>query len=927
MDCSAVSTNLILKTKLHIPPSRSDAASRARLTAQLNAGWRTGFRLLLVSAPAGYGKTTLLSAWAREQPAAWLSLDEGDNDPARFTAHLIAALQTREPSVGQDVLDALRALQPPPLESLYVALVNQLDAVASPLALVLDDYHLITSLPIHQAMTFLLDHLPGQMRVVIATRSDPLLPLARLRGRGHLLELRQDDLRLTPDEAAQFFQETMGLTLSTDDVATLTARTEGWAAGLQMAALSLRGRADASAFIQEFGGGHRYILEYLLEEVLTRQPEAIQTFLMKTSVLDRLSGPLCDAVLGEDAPGQGNAQAILDEFERANLFIIPLDDGRRWYRYHRLFADLLRQRLRQVADAETIAALYLRASAWYEREGLIAEAVTCALAAPDYEYAAALVERHVLPFFYRSETVLVYTWLKALPEAVLRDRPLLCAVYASCLAIVTPSADTYQQAETWLNTAEKALATAPPANIDEASGFVLKFRAYLARFRGAPPAEVIALSRQALERLPEGNTWFHSALYYNLGATYWDLGDEAAAIQAWKMCRTVGEACGDLFNALAAVHALAIVAFLYGQLREAAAICRDALESIVVPAERHGRSLPISGVLHVTLGIIHLFRNELPEAEAALTRGLALLVLTASTYTRLEGHFALARLKQAQGDEAGAMEVLRQAEHLYALRGSSDDRLPFYQGPSHVAAYRARLWVQQAHYNPQRLDDAIRWARERNLKLDSERYNAAQFVLARLIVAQHQRRDERPLFSLTELSDFLTRQLGAAQRYNAIGWQVEVFILQALIHHLRGDASQALVALQQALSLAEPEGYARTFLDEGPPMADLLRLGTQRQVWRSPRLEAYANRLLRAFPDFGNKPSVPSPSPDLIEPLSERELEVLRLIEDGFSNRQIAEALIVTVGTVKSHLHNIYGKLGVERRTEAIARARDLHLL
>ena len=927
MDCSAVNTNLILKTKLHIPPSRPEAASRARLLAQLNAGWQTGYRLILVSAPAGYGKTTLLSAWAREQPAAWLSLDEDDNDPARFTAHLIAALQTREPAVGQDALDALRALQPPPLESLYTALVNQLDAVAHPLALVLDDYHLITALPIHQALTFLLDHLPAQVRVVIATRSDPLLPLARLRGRGHLLELRQDDLRLTLDESAQFLEETMGLALSTEDVAALTGLTEGWVAGLQMAALSLRGRTDASAFIREFGGGHRYILEYLLEEVLNRQPEVIQTFLMKTSVLDRLSGPLCDAVLGEDAPGHGNAQAILDEFERANLFIIPLDDERRWYRYHRLFADLLRQRLRQVAGAETIASLYLHAIAWYEQEGLIAEAVTCALAAPDPGYATALVERHVLPFFYRSETVLVSNWLKALPEALLHDRPLLCAVYAGCLVLVTPSPGAFEQAEVWLNAAETALAAAPPANADEVTGFILKFRAYLARFRGAPPAEVVALTQQALERLPEGNSWFRSALYFNLGVAYWDLDDLAAAYQAWETARAVGEACGDLFNALSAIHALVIGAYLDGRLRDAVTMCQDALHSVVAPAERQGWSLPIAGLLHVSLGIIHLVRNELAAAEQTLTHGLALLALTSSTFTRLEGHFALARLKQAHGDEAGAMETLRQAERLYAMSGSSDDRLPFYQGTAYVAAYKARLWLQQAHYNPQRLNDAARWAQECNLKLDTEHYSLGRFVLARLIVAQHRQRAEKPLFDLPTLFDFLTRQLCTAQINNTIGWQVEIFIIRSLAYQVQGNLSQALTALQQVLDLAEPEGYVRVFLDEGPPMADLLRLGTQRNVWRSPRLATYANRLLNAFPDFTGRSPTLSASSGLIEPLSERELEVLRLIGEGFSNRQIAEALIVTVGTVKSHVHNIYGKLAVERRTEAIARARDLHLL
>ncbi|MBN2393668.1 MAG: hypothetical protein JXR84_23245, partial [Anaerolineae bacterium] len=508
-----------------------------------------------------------------------------------------------------------------------------------------------------------------------------------------------------------------------------------------------------------------------------------------------------------------------------------------------------------------------------------------------------------------------------------RDRPLLCAVHAGCLVLVAPSPTAFDQAEVWLNAAETSLVNAPSANTSEVTGFILKFRAYLARFRGAPPVEVIALSQQALERLPEGNSWFRSALYFNLGVAYWNLDDAAAAVQAWETARAVGEACGDLFNALSAIHALAICTYLAGRLRDAVAICRDALRSVVAPAERQGRSLPISGLLHVTLGIIQLVRNELVAAEQALTHGLALLALTSSTFTRLEGHFALARLKQAQGDEAGAMEILRQAEHLYALSGSSDDRLPFYQGTAYVASYKARLWLQQVHSNPQRLDDVARWAQERNLKLDTEQYSLGRLILARLIVAQHRHRVEKPLFDLPALFDFLARQLRVAQIRNTIGWQVEIFIIRSLAYQVQGDLSQALASLQRALDLAEPEGYTRVFLDEGPPMADLLRLGVQRGVWHAPRVITYANRLLSGFPDFGVKPSALLPASGLIEPLSERELEVLRLMGAGFSNRQIADRLIVTVGTVKTHLHNIYGKLGVARRTEALVRARDLHLL
>lgn len=925
-------TALLLKTKLHTPPFRPGLIPRARLIEKLDAGGRTGCKLILISAPAGYGKTTLLSEWTDGQTLggrslAWLSLDEGDNDPLQFAMYLTAALQTLDETIGQDVQAALQAPQPPPLESLFTALLNQLDALPYPFTLVLDDYHLITALPIHQALTFLLDHLPPQMCLVITTRSDPLLPLARLRGRGQLLELRQEDLRFTLEETAVFLRQTMGVTVSPQNLATLAERTEGWIVGLQMAALSLQGQLDQTAFIQTFSGSNRYILDYLLEEVLSHQSVEVQQFLLHTSILERLTGALCDTLLETTT-----SQVVLEYLERANLFIVPLDDERRWFRYHHLFADLLRQRLRQFAGTEVVAALYLRASAWYEREGFIAEAMACALTIPNYDRAAAIITRHGLPLFYRGEIVLLYTWLKALPEATLRAYPLLSAVYASCSVLTQQSPESIAQAGMWLDTAEAALADV--ADRDEAyniAGFVLKFRAYLARFRGAPAEEIIALSQKSLERLPAGDMWFRSALYFNLGAAYWEHGEDAAAIHAWTMARQVGQACDDLLNALSAVYAQSLAARIHGRLHEAAAIVREAYESIVIPIVVAKRSLPITGVLHVALGIIQVEWNDLEDAERALTQGLASLNLTSARQAQFEGHLALARLKQAQGDAAGAMAILRQIEQLYPRATSIGNLTPFRSTAVWAAAFKARLWLQQAHDDPRRLADAENWARQwaRSLgtTLDAHRDSVEQLTLVRLYIAQHRSRVANTVVNPPAVFQFLERQLNWAKERGHVSLQIEVLILQALAFYVQGEVPPALNALRQALILAEPEGYQRIFLDEGPSLAELLRRG----VWRAPRLAEYVAALLRAFPQTEVQPDIPVPPadthPDLIEALSERELDVLRLLNDGLSNQQIAERLFVTVGTVKTHAHNIYAKLGVKRRTQAVARARELKLL
>lgn len=933
----------LLAPKLHIPHARPDCVPRPRLLDQLDQGL-TG-RLILVSGSAGYGKTTVVSQWlaTRPHPVAWISLDAGDNDPVRFLRYVVGALQTIMPGLGQTVQSLLQTRQLPPIEFVVTLLVNELcgrqdthGPAERSLVLVLDDYHLIDAQPVHYVVAFLVDHMPPHMRLILATRADPPLPLSRWRSRGQMVEIRTGDLRFNTGEVATFLDRATHLDLSTEDVGLLETRTEGWPAGLQMAALSLRGRADAAAFIRAFSASHRYVLDYLVEEVLSRQPKAVQTFLLQTSILERLDGSLCDAVTG-----QAESQAVLERLERTNLFLVPLDDAGRWYRYHHLFADLLYQRLRQSAGAEVIATLRLRAAEWYEREGLVAEAVTCALAAADHAYVATLIARHGLPVYYRGDTVLLHGWLKALPEAVIRDRPLLCAIYASCLMLVQRAPEPFAEAEAWLDEAEAALEEGGPSvgaadvlSRDEILGLTLQFRSYLARFRGDPPQRVIALSLQALERLPAGNSWFRSALYFNLGMAYSDSGDEPSAFDAWDRARQVGEACGDLFNAVSAVYAQAAVTRLRGGLHRAADICREGLRSLVAPAERSGRSLPIAGLLHVGLGIIEVEWDDLEEAERELTRGLTLLALTAAGRPQLEGYFALARLRQGRGDTEAALRVLDEAEQLLTRAKSSGPASPS-PARADVASHRVRLWLRKAEDDPRCLAEAQRWAREWELALDAEQDAVAQLTLARLIIAQHRRGDSAALADPPALLRFLGRQLCWAQAKGRVGRQIEVLVLRALAGHVQGDLRQALDALRQALALAEPEGYVRIFLDEGPPLAELLRLGQQRREWGDPPLAGYAGRLLDAFPGRHMDPEADEPVPPRppsldaghIEPLSERELEVLRLMASGLSNQEIAERLYLAVGTVKAHLHHIYGKLGAQGRTQAVARSRELNLL
>jgi LuxR family maltose regulon positive regulatory protein len=907
----------LLQTKLYVPPVRREMVSRPRLMERLNAGLEG--KLTLISAPAGFGKTTLLGEWiharARDEASgqtAWLSLDEDDNDPACFMAYVIAALQSLDAHLGGSVLAALQSPQPSPLETLLAVLVNDLarlpwnGALENLYVLVLDDYHAIKNQSIHQAMAFLLDHLPRQVHLVLATRSDPPLPLARLRGRGQLNELRTADLRFTAGEAAAFLNQAMGLGLSASDVASLEARTEGWITGLQLAAISLlrKESQDRADFLRAFTGSHRYVLDYLLEEVLDRETDAVQAFLLETSILERLSSPLCEAVTGNT-----DAQAMLEGLDRDNLFLMPLDGERRWYRYHRLFADLLRSRL----GREQATPLHRRASTWYENNGFTGEAIGHSVAAQDFKRAARLVEASGMAMLMRGEMTTLLRWLAALPEALVVIRPWLNVYYAWALLLTGQ----VEAVEPRLAEAETAVGDRGIAEIRDAGGaevavheapllgHVAAIRAYLAGQAGDIP-RATALGRATLELLPHEEGTVRSVVAFTLGGIHLLDNDLPGASQAFAEASRAGQRSGNLHVAVSALCRLGDLEADLGRLHKAAEAYQDALRLATGP---DGQLLPVAAQAFSGLADLFYERNDLVAAERHLLTSIDLDQQWGNANALASIHCDLARLYQAKGEPERATDALQQAERLMHKRTAN----PLTAG--RVAACRARLELAQSH-----LAEAARWRQESGLGTGDEIGYLLKFeytTLARVLAAQGEHH---------RAAELLARLLVTAQGGEWPGHAVEVLALQALILQIAGDVPGALATLERALSLAEPEGYMRTFIDEGEPMARLLLLLNSQGSSAS---QGYLSRLLDAFgiqTQEGSRSSVTSPALP-IELLSERELEVLRLVAEGLTNREIAAELVIAVSTVKSHTNSIFGKLGVKNRTQAVALARGLDLL
>jgi ATP/maltotriose-dependent transcriptional regulator MalT len=883
----------ILATKLYIPAPRPKVVLRPRLIERLNEGLHR--KLTLISAPAGFGKTTLVSEWIAgcQRSVAWLSLDEGDNDPTRFLVYLVAALQAISSNIGKGVLGVLQSPQPPPAESILTALLNEIATVPDNFVLVLDDYHVIDSKPIDSALTFLVEHLPPNVRLVIATREDPDLPLARLRAGDQLTELRVTDLRFTPSEAAEFLNQVMHLSLSAEDIAALETRTEGWIAGLQLAAISMKGQKDVTSFIKSFTGSHNFVMDYLVEEVLQQQSESVQTFLLRTSILDRLCGPLCDAVL-LDVPASG--QETLQYLEQANLFIVPLDNERRWYRYHHLFADLLRQRLHHGTASSasstgderiSIAELHIRASAWYEDRGLEIEAFHHATAANDDERAERLIEGKGMPLHFRGAVAPVLNWLASLPTTVLDARPSLWTSYASVLLVtgqVTRVEQTLQAAETALQNAE------PDDKNRDLIGRIAAIRATVATSQNQVET-IIAQSRRALEYLHPDNLAFRTSTTCKLGFAYQLQGDRAAARQAYTEVISIGKASGNVVFTLLATIGL-------GTLQEAD-------NQLSLAAETYGRVLQLFGdqplpfASEAYFGLARVFYewNDLDAAQQHAQQSIELARKIENTDRVIASEAFLARLKLAHGDAAGAAAILVKASQS-ARQHNFVYRIP------EVAALQALTLLRQGN-----LAAAANLAQTHELPISQARVQLAQ---------------GDPVTALAVLEPLRLQA-------EAKSWEDErlkVMVLQAVAHHMHGEKDKAVQLLGDALALAEPGGFIRIFVDEGIPMAHLLFEAAAQGI-----LPDYTGKLLAVFEAEKQKSedkSYLSPTPHaqpLIEPLSQRELEVLQLIAQGLSNREIGERLFLALITVKGHNQRIFGKLQVQRRTEAVARARELGLL
>ena len=919
----------LLTTKFYIPPVRPDWVPRPHLIARLEAGLHR--RITLISAPAGSGKTSLASAWLsglREprldgrHPAdgdpqrrgiAWLSLDAGDNDPARFFAYLAATLGTVDDGLAQGLRRSLEGSRLPPTQALVTALINELAAWPEPLVLALDDFHALDDLSIHEALGLLVERQPANLHLVLITRQDPPLPLPRLRARGQVTEIRQADLRFSADEVAQFLNESMRLQLAPAEVALLESRTEGWIAGLQLAALSMQGRDRGSItrFIASFSGRYHFLLDYLTDEVLSQQPEEVQTFLLRTSILDRLCAPLCDAVLGQSRsadPGPGGqpsefpiskspnlrAGALLEHLHHANLFLVPLDDERLWYRYHALFGELLRARLQETAPEE-VPELHRRAAAWYEGEGLGAPAVHHALASQDHELAAAVIERAITrtSTWSRADTAIIQRWLQALPDQVVRERPWL-RLFASRTLYISgqPEAASrvLQELEAWLQDHPQepdAQRLASLVTVDRASYAVVL----------GEVQQAMDLARRAMADAPEGDPVARFRAPAILGMAAMRAGDVVQGEQAFARALNIALEAGLGFAALPFACNLAEARLLQGRLRQAMQTCQEAAQVSTVGGER----ILSGGFLGLELAKILYEWNDLAAAEQHLLEGIDLLTQAGISESFGSMHAVLAQVKLAQGDEAAARSAARQA-----LESAQHDGIPRLR--ILASAYQARIWLAQGQS-----DLASTWAREYRQVGQTEYLREFEdLTLARVLLAEGQ-----PQEALALLDPMLPAARDAA-RFGAV---IENQALRALAFHALDQPDAALEALEQALALAEPEGYVRLFVAMGSPMAALLKAAGSRGI-----ASQYVARLLAAFaPQAPPRPAIERQP--LVEPLTGRELEVLELLAEDLANREIGRRLFISLPTVKSHTRSIYGKLGVHSREEAVARARELHIL
>lgn len=905
----------LVSTKLRPPQLRPALVARPRLTRRLER--EAVRRLTLVCAPAGFGKTTLLSEWletgGRDRSTAWVSVDDRDNDPAHFVSGLMAALSAVHPEIGESALAAMRGPTPLRAEAIATCLVNDLAGLSGEVVVVLDDYHVVEAEPVHEVVAFLLDHLPPHVHLVISSRVEPPLPVARLRGRGQIAELRGKDLSFTAEESTGFLADVMGIEISADDAATLAAAAEGWVADLQLAALSLRDRSDISGFVESFSGSNRHVFDYLAEEVLAGQSDRVREFLLDTSVLDHLTGELCDALTaGRDG------RETLEYLDRNNLFVVPLDDDRRCYRYHHLFAEFLRGRLGR-QDPGRRAVLHARAAEWYERSSDPSRAVEHALAAADHEMAVRLIERHVGAAIARGEGATVDRWLAGLPAALVRSRPRLCQAQAYRAML----AGRLKAAESLLADAEEALAAEPSpvpsatepdqanwatAALANVAAAIPLTRAYLAHLRGDTD-RASELSAQALDELAGDERALRALASWMLARASWTRGELDEAERTLAGIVTQWQEAGEHYLALSARGDLGRVQAAQGRLRAARRTHREGLRL----HRDHGRqSLPGLGITHVGVAEVLREQNDLEDALDHVAEGIKRCRQLASSQPLTAGLVTLARIRHARGEHAAALEAFAEA----ARMAPTPEVVSLFNP---VAVQRARVSLAQGD-----LATVARWVAERGLTVEDDvsyLREPEHLLLARLLTARGEH---------TEALRLLDRLLDAAEKAHRAGSVIRILRLQSLAHHARGDTGQAVELLARALVLAEPEGYVRAFVQEGPAMAQLLAhlldAGKRQRSGEAANVPThYLHKLLAATEA---RPTTPAQRAGLLpEPLSGRELEVLTLLAAGMSNRAIAGRLFVAPSTVKTHIHSMYRKLDARSRTQALARARELELL
>jgi LuxR family maltose regulon positive regulatory protein len=900
----------LLTTKLNMPPRRANLVQRPRLEQSLEDGLKR--KLTLISAPAGFGKTTLLSDWfhQNETPVVWLSLDRNDNDLTHYLTHLITGLQEIDATIGKAILSELQTPQPPPANTIMTNLVNDIGSLAQDFALVLDDYHFIDAHRVHGVVEFLLDHMPPMMHLFIATRSDPPVPMARMRSNDQLTELRAGDMSFTADEVEVFLNRMMELKLSKSEVSLLETRCEGWIAGLQLAALSLKGRGDVSTFINKFAGDDRHIADYLIEEVLSIQPDATQSFLLKTSILDRMTGSLCDSVTG-----RRDGESVLDELEKANLFLVPLDNNRRWYRYHHLFADLLCQRLPRLKDC-SIPDLHQKASQWFEQNKFTNEAIHHAVKAQDFDRVAGLIEKasHTI-LMKQGETNTILSWLKAIPYEVIRSRPKLNVAYAWALFYELK----IDEIEPRLTDAERAMHTEPD---NDALAEVDTIRATVAILKGSS-SQAIELFQKATGRLSEANVAMRGIVSLGLGYARMVGGDLSEANHNLDEAVAVNEAAGNISIAIKAAIFLAYVRIVQGRLHQAT----EALQQVFQLAGRWDLlNAPVMVSAFTGLAELARERNDLLAAAQDASKAVELSKRSGDPLRMWHAYIVLSNVKRAQGVVKGAIEILKKANEIIG----STTSMPLARTRTESCRMRTLLAQNSSDRDVRRIQGIMHWVNTFDLEDDwLERSGAIilpgqgcefeHLTLARGLIETHEL--ERALELLAGLRD-------KAEKAGRLREVIENDVLQAVALHMQDRTEQAESALKRALSTAEPEGFVRIFVDAGPLLVEVLetiidgkekdRSQTQTEFSRG-----YVKKLLLAFKAKART----EPDKILVEPLSEREVEVLQLLAARMSNQEIAEQLFISLNTVKTHIKNIISKLGVHNRKQAVSQARELGLL